>query len=234
VTDELPSSPKDWALWWSNPRRSLEDVTRLLLDPATPIQALECPSIPTAWFRHSRVRALLSRHPHTPMGLSQTLLPELFWRDLMEICDNHRLAPPLRRMAEKYLVEKFEKMPLGQKIALARQCGRSLIKHVRVGPHPRVGEALLNNARFTEEDALFLSQNSRTTRPVLEALARSGKWGRRAQVLFTLAKNTRTPRHVALNCLSLLDRPHCDAIANDHQVPRYIRLAASRLSGRKT
>lgn len=181
-------------------------------------------------FRRSyAVRAGLVRHPGAPRAVSMNLVHHLFWRDLARAADDFWVPPPVRRVAVRVLASRLEEMSLGEQITLARTAGRSVLLALRQTRDERVAEALLQNPRMVEDDAVFLAEHPETPAAIRGLLARDRKWVRRYPVRAALVNHRRTPVGIALGLLTGLLRRDLEGIAARPDVPPVLRMAATRV-----
>ncbi len=175
------------------------------------------------------VRQALVRHPATPQAASLRLAPGLFWRDLLEVSLDYRLAPVLRRTAERYLVERLPALTLGEKISLARRAGTRVLTQLRAEPNLRVLTALLENPRSTEGTILPLVSRAGTPPEVLTRIAEDRRWGVRYSVRLALARNSNTPASVSLKLLRGFKRGDLQGLSKDLRVAMPVRQRAREL-----
>lgn len=168
-------------------------VRRVLRHPflsAEVIEALfEVPRLRRAY----EVRSRVARHPKTPVALASRLVPDLYWRDLVETSVDMRLAPTLRRAAERYLLDRLPRLATGERIAVARRAGAQVLARLRHDPDPRVIAALLVNPRLTEGLVLPLASSASAPPRVLDALAKNDRWAHRYAIRRAMALNPQTP-----------------------------------------
>ena len=168
-------------------------VRRILRHPFVTAEVIEALLAIPRLRQASEVRSRIARHPKTPSILGLRLVPDLYWRDLVETSIDMRLAPPLRRSAERYLLERLPRLAVGERIAVARRAGPIALARLRHDPDPRVVTALLANPRLTEGLVLPLASSATSSPRVLDVLARNDRWANRYSVRRALALNPQTP-----------------------------------------
>lgn len=185
-------------------------------------------------FRRSvEIRLALTSHPRTPRPLAMNLVPYLPWRDLARLADRPLVPPPIRRLALRYLEDRFEDMALGEQTYLARTAGRAVIAAlVRKATEPVVG-AVLRNPRLTEDDLVAVCSRRDTPPAVLELVSRDPAWTRRYRVRCALVDHERAPLGVILGLLTGLLTPDLQEIARRPDRPAVVRLAARRILARR-
>lgn len=140
------------------------------------------------------VNHALVRCKFTPVGIAANLLHLLRSVDLLKILREPYVQGNLRPRIEKQIMERFPAMPLGEKIVLAKQAPRGLIRQIRLSPDQRVIRALLSNYFFTYEDAIFLANYPKIRGEILAELARCAKWMHHKQLRLDLLANPRLPQ----------------------------------------
>jgi hypothetical protein len=143
---------------------------------------------------HYPVNLALLRCKFTPAPLAINLIQYMRWMDLLNSLRIPTLSGPLRQKIELSLMESLPRRALGEKITLARQAPRGLVRHLRTVADRRVIRPLLTNYHFTYEDAMFIANAPGITPEVLEELALSRRWRTYQEVRRSLLLNTRTPR----------------------------------------
>ncbi len=178
------------------------------------------------------VRRLLAAHPATPPSEAQRMIATLYWVDLLELGRDMRARPPIRRAANQTLLERYDALAVGGRVAIARRAGTGLLARVGHDPEPRVIQAMLENPRLTEGTLVPLLASSRTPPVVLALVAHSERWVARYQVRRMICRNRRTPVEVALSLLPPLRKVDLATIANDPSIPSAVRQRAELLRGR--
>src|SRR5881628_2617773 len=67
------------------------------------------------WAAEYQVKAGLVRNPRAPRAATMSMVKHLFWRDLALVSDDVRLGPPLRRLAEKNLLDRLPELAVGER-----------------------------------------------------------------------------------------------------------------------
>jgi hypothetical protein len=157
-----------------------------------------------------------------------SLLNQLRWADLHKVASTPGVAAPLALAAERLLLLRLPDMALGEKVALARSATRAVIKALRTTTSPFVVRALLTNARFGGDDALFLAQHPETPAAALQALAESPRFQGREELCHAIAVHPGSPPQTALRMVARLGRRGLARLAVDETAPPLVRLAAER------
>ena len=160
---------------------------------------------------------------HTPPAVAMSLVPGLYWRDLAQLARDVRVHARLRRQAEEILLQRLQKLALGERIALARVATPALLSVLRNDPNERVFRALLENARLNEGALLAVAMNSGSRPGILRILARDRRWGARYELRRALVRNPRTPLQDALAMVAALKKVDLRACARDTKIRPEIR-----------
>ncbi len=213
---------------------TLREVRQVLLNPfVTPEVISELAAIRSLLTIYE-VRSAIARHRRTPETLALRFVAGLFWRDLLEISVDLRISPAVRRVAEKYLVQRVGRLAVGERIALARRAGREILTHLRTDPSVHVFKALLENPRLTEEVLLPVAASSATLPRILDALGANPRWGRQYELRVALSRNPSTPLRVVFEILPGLRREDLLAAAAIDGHSSWVRRRCRELAQERT
>jgi hypothetical protein len=206
-----------------------EDHVRLLLkNPGLPAELVERVSREPRFFQKNVVRVALALHPKLPRVRGLELVRWLYWRDLVRVSVQPSVHPQIRVTADQVLAEKIPDLTVGERMSLARAASRAVLRALRLDPDPRVIEALLRNARCTEEDVVFMASSTDSHPLALGAIARSARWRARPMVREQLVRNRRLSLPLALGLMTELGRSELAAVARQPELPKLLREAAAR------
>lgn len=175
------------------------------------------------------VRFALVGHRQTPQAHAVKLVHYLYWFDLLKLSVDVKVPAPVRRAIDTQLLNRVEKLTLGERVSSARRCGPALVKAFLFDPHPRVFEALLVNKRLREDDLLALVSSDRATPEQLQMIADDAKWSYRYTIRRALVLNSTTPRSAAASQLRYLSRGDLRRIHANPKTSVYVRRCIERL-----
>jgi hypothetical protein len=175
------------------------------------------------------VRLRLVAHKQTPQAHAVKFVHYLFWSDLVRLSVEMTVPAPVRRSIDTLLVNKIDKLTLGERITSAKRCSHALIKELLFDPDPRVFEALLVNQRLREDDLLLLASGDRATAAKLQLLANDRKWSYRYPIRKALVMNPLTPRSAAASMLRFLAASDLRSIHANPRTTTYVRRCIERL-----
>lgn len=200
-----------------NPFVTTEVITRLLA----------LPHLASSY----EIQRQAARHPRTRQFDALRLVPNLFWRDLMEVGLETRVAPAVRRSARRLLLQKLPRLALGEKISLARRADGEILGQLRRDPSPRVIRALMENPRTTEGTLYPLVASESTPPAILDLVAGDRRWGCRHALRRGLCNNPRTPLQTALGLLPALRKMDLRAVVRNRRLSEPLRRRARLLLG---
>ena len=175
------------------------------------------------------VRLKLVAHRQTPLAHAVKLVHYLYWFDLLRLSMEVQVPAPVRRAIDTQLINRADKLSLGERVSSARRCSQALIKVFLYDPHPKVFESLLVNKRVREDDLLALISSRRATRDQLLMIAGDQKWSYRYSVRKALVLNPATPLSAAASQLRYLSHGDLTRIHSNPETSVYIRRCIERL-----
>ena len=207
---------------------TLREVRQVLLNSYVTAEVIEELALARHLLASYEMRRAIASHRRTPEVTALRFISGLFWRDLAEITLDVRIRPAVRRVAEKYLVQRLPRLAVGEKINLARRSTGEVIVHLRRDPDLRVIQALLENPRLTEELLVPLVAASPSPR-VLDLVAKSPNWGSRYVIRSALARNAAAPFRAVFAVLPTLREGDLAEIVGDEGQSSVIRNRAHEL-----
>lgn len=175
------------------------------------------------------VRVRLVAHRQTPQAHAVKLVHYLFWPDLVRLSVEVTVPAAVRRAIDTVLLNRVDKLSLGERIASARRCSHALIKVLLFDPDPKVFAALLVNQRLREDDLLLLASSPDATELQLMMLADDRKWSNRYAIRKALVLNPKTPRSVAAAQLRFLSRRDLVGIHGNPATSTYLKRCIERI-----
>lgn len=173
----------------------------------------------------------LVAHPRVSIHGALRFVPGLYWRDLVRVGSDTRIHPRVRRAADIQLAHRLPGLAVGERMAIARRAGTTVLNRLRHDPDPRVMEALLENPRLTEGQLAPVVSSPATRPSVLALIARNRRWGRRYALKVGLCRNPTTPVPTALELVATLKKVDLRAVASDLRLAPALRRRAELLLG---
>jgi hypothetical protein len=201
-----------------------------LLRRAVPLPFLELVASTPPWSDDHRLLAAVVLSPRATRPLGLRLLGSLQWRDLADVAASPRVAVAVKIRAEAMLKDQLLELRLGEKITLAKMATPPVLMLLLADPDAKVVEAGLINARLREEDLLILVRAEIPSRPLLEGIVASSRWGDRYAIRLAIALQPRAPVALALGQLSALTTKDLARVAEAPDLTPIVQLAAARLA----
>jgi hypothetical protein len=177
------------------------------------------------------VRLKLVGHRQTPQAHALKLIHYLYWPDLVRMSVEMTVPPTTRRAIDNLLINRVDKMNLGEKITAGRRCSHALIKVLLFDPDPKVFASLLVNQRLREDDLIYFVGTPKATVEKLILLAADRRWASRYPIRKALVLNPLTPRATAASQLQFLSRRDLSQIHQNPTTSVYLRRCIERLNG---
>jgi hypothetical protein len=190
VKNESPGSPTKEVL---KPELTEDLALALLKQPNLPSEILEKITKNRALMRSRKLKLALVTHPKTPRRLLLPLLRHLFTFDLMRVALTPTIAADIKIAAEESLINRLEKLSLGEKLSLARRASGRVAASFLDEPDRRVIEAAFQNSRLTETAIIKQLSRRKTNQILVEAICNHPKWKLRPEIMVALKQeNTAT------------------------------------------
>ncbi len=170
-----------------------------------------------------RIRRLVCSVRGMPTPRVADLVATLPWLGLLQLAQDPKTPPMVRKMTERRLLLKLPKLTLGEKIGLARRTHRALYGALVATEDGQVIVALLENPRLTESDVVEILNNSNPHPLVFSAVLRSPRWAPRRGIRVAMARNPSTPLPMALSAVAELGLGELRGLANDPGLPEEVR-----------
>jgi len=185
------------------------------------------------WMTSDRVRELVAGFRGFPFARSMNILATLHWTSLLQLAQEPRTPPVVRRQAERKIIEHLASMSLGEKVALARRAHRPVFKSLVAAGDEMVLTAMLDNPRLVENDVLYMLSTTEPSADFYTLIAKHHKWGSYYRVRRAFAEGANTPLPLALSALVLLRASDVRDMARRRNVPERVRAAAQALVDRE-
>jgi len=168
-------------------------------------------------------RLALLKNPKTPVHLSLQHIKFLHLFDLVSLCLQPVIPQEVKQAAEERIVAQIPKMPIGQRITLARRGPPRILAQLLLGENLQIIQAGLDNPYLTET---ILSQSlNRNDCPqkVVDSVATHKKWSTRYELRLALLRQSRLSMSHALKFIPDLKSTDLKELAYDPRVNIFIR-----------
>ena len=143
--------------------------------------------------------------------------------DLVSLCLQPVIPQEVKQAAEERIVSQIPKMPIGQRITLARRGPTRILAQLLLGENLQIIQAGLDNPYLTEN---ILSQSlNRNDCPqkVVDSVATHKKWSTRYELRLALLRQSRLSMSHALKFIPDLKSTDLKELAYDSRVNIFIR-----------
>jgi hypothetical protein len=144
------------------------------------------------------VKKGLLLHPRTPRLVGLRLLKDLYLMDLVQFALSPTVPAELKRHAEEQIVTRLPRLPLGQKITLARRGPGRAAGALLAEGHPQVIPVALENPYLTEAQVLKALAREKVPVAVVQAVAGHRKWSEIYNVRLLMVRHASTPISIVL------------------------------------
>ncbi len=175
------------------------------------------------------VKLALVRHPRAPRSTALVLLRHLYTFDLLRVATTPTAAPELRRAAEEALMNQLPSLPLGERIALARQASPRLAAALVADPREAVFSVALASPRLTEDGVLRALRDGKIAAAAVDAIARHPRWSARHEVRLAIIRSPGASLARVLAMVEQVSRRELAEITGDEAMPRERRQYLMRL-----
>ncbi|MEM8994443.1 MAG: hypothetical protein AAGF23_06580 [Acidobacteriota bacterium] len=208
---------------------TLRELRQTLLNPYVDGDVLQALGTHRTLMGTPGAKAAVARHRRTPEPLAMRLIPHLFWRDLAEITLDLRIRASVRRVAERYLLQRLPRLAEGEKINLARRSVDTVAARLLGEAQPRVVDAGLENPRLSEKALLDVVTADRSPPRLLDRIAKHPRWGARYEVQAALCQNARAPYGFILEHLGRMRPDVLERVAANVDHADFLRRTAREL-----
>jgi hypothetical protein len=164
----------------------------------------------------------------SPQHVSHRFVRHLYWSDLVRLSTDVMISPAVRRVVDQQLLMGLPKLALGEKISMARMCGREVSKILMKDPDRKVFGALLDNPRMREEDLVGLIRSGGAHPEKLRLISDHRKWGTRYAIRLALIFNPSTPKACGASQIRYLTEADRRELRKHPQTSTYIRTCLDR------
>ena len=223
---DLPALLKD-------PRLEEEGLLALLARPDLPGTILDEIARRRDWLQSYAVKRAIVFHANAPRPAMSRLLRDIYLMDLVKLANAPATPADIRRAAEEQLNLELPQLPLGQKIALARQASARVLGALLIEGNRKVVPPVLQNPRLTEAQLLKTLAREKLGAAVVPAIARDARWSARPTVRLALLRHPQLPLETAVPFLAHLSSLELRTLASQpnlssslrrhvaHEIPRH-------------
>jgi hypothetical protein len=173
--------------------------------------------------KNYRVKRALAFHPRAPRLISLRLLGDLYLMDLVQLALSPGVPAELRRSAEEQLLARLPRLPLGQKITLARRGPARVAGTLLADGHAKVIPVALDNRNVTEAQVLKVLSREKLPTALIPAISQHRKWSVSYNVRLALVRHPSSPLATILAYLPEITVSDLRELAAPGIVPESLR-----------
>jgi hypothetical protein len=184
----------------ADPTLSVEMALALLQPRDASPAIIESLAKNSAAMKHRKVLAAVAAHPRTPRHVAFPTLRQLFTFELMRIALSPGVTAEVRRVAEDTLIQRLEKISLGERLTLARRASGRVAEALLLDSDAKPIAAALENPFLTEAMAAGAVVNPKASQALVDQICHHPRWcaSREIQLALLRAGNISPARAVEL------------------------------------
>jgi len=207
----------------ANPIITENEVLVLLNRRELPNTVIEEIAQTKKWLSSYPIKRGLSLHPKTPVRISIELLKFLFVFDLVTVSLQPAVPHEVKELAENLILSQLAKLPLGQKITLARRSTSRIVGELLRTDHRMVIAAALDNPRLGEATLVQVLSRPGCSTQLVEAVASHRKWSLCYDLQVALLRTSCLTMGRALQFIAKLKLSDLKEIAEDPKLNGQLR-----------
>jgi len=150
-----------------------------------------------------RIRFHLIQHPKFPIKVALNSIQQLFTMDLIRLIKNRRSNPFIRKKAETEFLTRFQRLAMGEKIAILKTAPVQVLNHFIEESDLRILKIIFKNPECNEELILkFINRKSQRSE-FYQALQLSD-WYKRPAIVDAIIRDNEAPIKLILDMIPLL------------------------------
>lgn len=159
------------------PTRHTEDEALALLSRNDlPLETIQQIAKDASLMKSRKVKVALFTNLKTPRHILLPLLRHLFTFDLMQVALAPTIAADIKIAAEESLINRLEKLSLGERLSLARRASSRIAGALLHDPESRIVNVALQNGRLTESAVIKQLMKRDTGDYLFHAVRAHPKW----------------------------------------------------------
>jgi hypothetical protein len=220
--------PHELAAHVRDPRFDEAQAFVLLSRPDLPAALLDEIGKRRELLKSTRVCYSLASHPRASHLLALRALRNLQIMDLVKLSLAPAVAPNVHAAAEEAIIARLPQLPLGQRIALARQASARVLTELLVLGHPRFTAIALGNPRLTEAAVVKALAKEKVGDASLTEISSHERWSQLPNIRMALLQRRELSANVALKFLKACSRAELKILAESTKVSSDLRREISR------
>ena len=187
------------------PDRDKDELSVLRRIKSGAISAGELERLSDEFSHRRRIQVALIQHPGFPQKRALNIISSLLPGELLMVLRNKRTNPLIRRRGEVEFLNKFQRLPAGEKTTCLKTAPVELLLRFKRLEDPRLLKALLMNPSCTESVVIGMIQSGGDHQGLYKALDGTA-WLVRPGVVSAVSRDPMAPVKVLLAISPYLNR----------------------------
>lgn len=136
---------------------------------------------------------------------------------------------PIRKARTESLLQRIQKMKVGERIQLALRGSRDIRTILIRDPNKEVMLTVLENHKITSSEIEIIAKQKTTHDEVLRTIAKKGEWLKNYSIVHSLVTNPKTPKAIAVKHVTTIRLKDLMLIQRNRNIPEAVRAVAKKL-----
>ncbi len=136
---------------------------------------------------------------------------------------------PIRKARVESLLQRIQKMKVGERIQLALRGSRDIRTILIRDPNKEVMLTVLENHKITSSEIEIIAKQKTTHDEVLRTIAKKREWLKIYSIVHSLVTNPKTPKAIAVKHVTTIRLKDLVLIQSNRNIPEAVRAVAKKL-----
>ncbi|MEN8152691.1 MAG: hypothetical protein ABFR75_01600 [Acidobacteriota bacterium] len=169
-----------------------------------------------------RIVLNLIQHPAFPERTALDTISSFFSPDLIRIIKNKRTNPFIRKKCEIEFLQRYNKIPKGEKISYMRTAPLSLLDYFIEEKDEEILKVILSNIYCTEDHVIKLI-NRKSSKAFLYRMLLDSEWITLQRVCNAISYDREAPISIWLKIIPFIDKKRLISVANSEKTHEIIK-----------
>ncbi len=136
---------------------------------------------------------------------------------------------PIRKARAESLLQRIQKMKVGERIQLALRGSRDIRTILIRDPNKEVMLTVLENNKITSSEIEIIAKQKTTHDEVLRTIAKKKEWLKNYSIVHSLVINPKTPKGISMKHVTTIRLKDLVLIQKNRDIPESVRAVAKKL-----
>ena len=136
---------------------------------------------------------------------------------------------PIRKARTESLLQRIQKLKVGEKIQLALRGNRDIRTILIRDPNKEVMLTVLENQKMTSSEIEIIAKQKTTHDEVLRTIAKKREWLKIYSIVHSLVTNPKTPKAIAVKHVTAIRLKDLELIQRNRNISEAVRAVAKKL-----